>query len=305
MNGLSRFWLLVAFTVLTLIWGTTWAAIRVGLRSLPPFTGLALRFTLAAAILLPVARIARLRLGQTRVERRLWLVVAALTFCTSYSVVYWSEQWVPSGLAAVIFATLPLFVGGLAHWTLPEERLSFLGLAGLLIGFVGIGIIYSGDFALLGGPQVASASAVLLISPLASSIGSIAVKRWGKHVHPISLTAVPMAVSAAVMSAVAWISESGRTLSFDAAAIGSLLYLAICGTALTFTLYYWLLSRLPVTTLALISYTVPVVAMIVGTVVLGEPFTARTLGGSGLVLFGVALAARAHPSPPQNRTTNS
>ncbi|HMC82850.1 MAG TPA: DMT family transporter, partial [Candidatus Polarisedimenticolia bacterium] len=84
---------LATFTLLTLIWGTTWAVIRVGLRGIPPFTGVALRFTIASLALLLVGLVTHVPLGRTPRERWLWLVNAALTFSTSYGVVYWSEQW--------------------------------------------------------------------------------------------------------------------------------------------------------------------------------------------------------------------
>ena len=295
----------LVFAILTLIWGTTWAAIRIGLRSVPPLTGVAVRFALAATLLLVIARLRGLTFGTTARERRLWLVVAAFSFCSSYGVVYWSEQWVPSGLAAVIFATMPLFVGAFAHLVLPSERLNLRGLTGLLVGFGGVGCIFSTDFAALGGPPVRHAALVLLVSPLASSIGSISVKRWGGGIHPLSLAAAPMAMTASFMGLLALLTERGLPLRFDGVAFGSIAYLAVCGTAVTFTLYYWMLSFVPVTTLALISYTVPVVAVLIGTLALHEPFTSRTLVGSVFVLLGVSMAATASSPAPQNRLTSS
>ena len=81
--------------VLILIWGTTWAAIRIGLEGLPPLIGLTLRFAIAAAVLLPLAPLLGVRLGRSRVERRLWLASMLLNFCASYGILYWAEQWVP------------------------------------------------------------------------------------------------------------------------------------------------------------------------------------------------------------------
>jgi drug/metabolite transporter (DMT)-like permease len=94
--------------LLTLVWGTTWAAIRVGLQGMPPFTAVALRFAIATVILLAIARAMKVRLGAEPHEKTLWLVNGALIFSVSYGVVYWSEQYVPSGLAAILFATFAL-----------------------------------------------------------------------------------------------------------------------------------------------------------------------------------------------------
>lgn len=281
--------------MLILIWGTTWAVIRIGLRGLPPFTGVAMRFGIAAIVLFAVARAFGVRPERDRRARVLGAVNAALAFSLSYGVVYWAEQWVPSGLASVLFSTFPLMVAGLAHFALPGERIQLASAAGILVGFLGVLVIFSEDLAALGGQQAVTASIVFLLSPLAAAVANVVVKRWGKGVHPLSLTAPPMAATAVIMGVLAVIFERGRELSFDASSVGALLYLAIAGTAVTFFLYFWLLDRLPATRLSLITYGIPVVAVTVGTLGLGEPFTGRMLMGSGLVLVGVSLAVGLSP----------
>lgn len=282
-----------SFALLTLIWGTTFAAVRVGLVGMPPFTGLALRFVLASAVLLAAGRMCKVRFGATARERKLWAAVAFLSFCVSYAGVYWGEQWVPSGLAAVLFATFPLFVALLGHFALRSERLGPAKLVGVLLGFLGVALIFSEDFAALGGRQVAIASAVMLISPLASSFSLVAVKRWGHDVHPLSLSAVPMGLAAGVMGGLALAFERDRQVSFDAVSVSIVVYLALIGSAVTFSLYYWLLRHVTAGAVSLISLLTPIVAVVVGAIFLGEPTTARMLAGSLLVVGGVALSARA------------
>jgi drug/metabolite transporter (DMT)-like permease len=290
--------IIAIFLLLSLIWGTTWAAIRIGLEGIPPISGVALRFTLAAAILFGLSPFLGVRYGGSRREWALWVVNGILSFCVSYGVVYWAEQWVPSGLASVLFATMPLFVAALAHPFLPGERLNALGVAGMLVGFAGVAVIFSEDFTRLGGTQVALASAVLLVSPFVSAVASVAIKRWGSGIHPVSLSAVPMGIAAGVMGALAIATERHRTFVLDAASVGALLYLAVFGSAVTFTAYYWLLRHVRATRVSLIAYTTPVVAVAVGALFLGEPVTVRTLAGSALVVFGVALAVhRTTPTP--------
>ena len=291
----SRSLTYAALAVLILIWGTTWAVIRIGLRGLPPFTGVAMRFGIAAIVLFAVARAFGVRPDRGRRARVLGAVNAALAFSLSYGVVYWAEQWVPSGLASVLFSTFPLMVAGLAHFALPGERIQLASAAGILVGFLGVLVIFSEDLTALGGQQAVTASIVFLLSPLAAAVANVVVKRWGKGVHPLSLTAPPMAATAVIMGVLAVIFERGRQLSFDASSVGALLYLAIAGTAVTFFLYFWLLDRLPATRLSLITYGIPVVAVTVGTLGLGEPFTGRMFMGSGLVLVGVSLAVGLSP----------
>jgi drug/metabolite transporter (DMT)-like permease len=284
--------LLAGFLLLTLIWGTTWAAIRIGLAGMPPFTGVAVRFAIAGTLLLALAPVFGVRLGRGRHEAALWLVNGLLSFCLSYAIVYWSEQFIPSGLAAVLFATYPLFVGALAHFLLPGERLRPIAVGGMLLGFAGVGVIFSDDLALLGGDRVRTAALVMLVSPLVSAVASVAVKRWGSGVPPLSLAAVPMLMTGVVMGVVAVAFERGRPIVLDAASVGAVLYLAILGSAVTFTIYFWLLANMPATRLALMSYLIPIVAVAVGALLFDEPLRPRLLAGSALVLAGVVVVSR-------------
>jgi drug/metabolite transporter (DMT)-like permease len=284
--------LIGAFLLLTLIWGTTWAAIRIGLQGIPPFSGVALRFTTAGVLLLALARPLGVRLGRGRHERTLWVVNGVLSFCISYAVVYWSEQYIPSGLAAVLFATYPLLVAAFAHLLLPGERLRRVAGLGMLLGFAGVAVIFSDDLTLLGGESVRHAALVMLVSPLVSALASVVVKRWGSDVPPLSMAAVPMLIAGVVMGGVAAAFERHRPLVFDAPSVGALLYLVVFGSAVTFTLYYWLLARVKATQVALMSYLIPIVAVAVGAVLFDEPLRPRLLLGSALVLAGVVLVGR-------------
>jgi drug/metabolite transporter (DMT)-like permease len=281
--------IVATYALLCVIWGTTWSVIQIGLRGIPPFSGVAIRFALATVVLLGLSFARGIRLGAKPHEKMLWLVNGVLSFAVSYGVVYWAEQWVPSGLASVLFATYPLFVAMLAHFLLPRERIVLPELIGIVLGFFGVGVIFSSDFGALGGAQVAVASVVMLLSPLAAAIGSVAVKRWGGAIHPFSLSAVPMGISAGIMGAVALALERDRTFAWDPVSVGALLYLALAGSVVTFSLYYWLLSHMPAKRLALIAYTIPIIAVLIGAL-RGEPLLPRALAGSAMVVVGIALA---------------
>jgi len=280
-----------AFAACCLIWGTTWLAIRVGLEGVPPFTGVSLRFGLAAVIVLGIAVALRVPLGRSARERWLWLANGTLSFAGSYGIVYWAEQWVPSGLTAVLFATYPLFVAVLAHLAVPGERVALLELAGILVGFAGVGVIFSEDLRSLAGEGVPFAAGVMLVSPFVSALSSVAIKRWGAGIHPLSLTAMPMAIGSALTGLVALVTERDATFIWSGRSIGALLYLTLFGSVVTFTLYYWLLQRMPVKRLSLIAYVIPVEAVMLGTL-FDEPLSARIVAGSALVIVGVALAVR-------------
>ncbi|HVS13975.1 MAG TPA: EamA family transporter [Thermoanaerobaculia bacterium] len=278
--------------LLALIWGTTWSVIRVGLEGIPPFAGVALRFGLAGTLLFGVARWARAPLGVSGGKWRLVALHGVASFCVSYGVTYWAEQWVPSGLTALLFATFPLWVNLLAFPVLPAERPTAIGLTGVAAGFAGVVVLFSQDFEVLGGRQVLIASAVMLLAPLSTAFSNVAIKRWGRGLHPVSLNAWSMTLAAAIMGALARLLEQGRPLVLDGPSVGSVLYLAVIGSALTFTIYFWLLRHLPATRLALISYAVPVVAVAIGALAFAEPVTARTVAGGLLVMAGIGLASR-------------
>jgi drug/metabolite transporter (DMT)-like permease len=305
MNPPSRTTIVVVFVVLCLIWGSTWAVIQIGLQGVPPFTGVSLRFLIAGLIMMALTLAMRLRIGASRRERMLWLVNGVLSFAVSYGVVYWSEQWVPSGLAAVLFATYPLFVAIVGHFILPAESLTRPEAWGILAGFVGVGVIFSEDLSALGGAGVALAAAVMLLSPGSAAVSSVVVKRWGVGVHPFSLTAIPMLLGAGLTGLVALTTERGLPIVWDTRSVSAILYLAIVGSAVTFSLYYWLLSHLPAKRLALIAYIIPIEAVVIGTF-RDEPITLRVILGAALVIAGVALAVHrktAEPKPLAKATT--
>jgi drug/metabolite transporter (DMT)-like permease len=282
---------------LTLIWGTTWAAIRVSLEGFAPLTGLAMRFAIGGLILLAAALVRGVRLGRTRYERPLWAVQAVFVFGISYGLVYWAEQWVPSGLTSVLFSTLPLFVVLFAWFIVPEERLGKLGLFGIVVGFAGVAVIFSDDLRQLGGAEVRTAASVLLLAPMATGFAEVAVKRWGVHVHSLSLTSVPMTASAAVLAAIALGLERHRPMSFEPGPVAAVLYLAVIGSAVTFSLFFWLMKHVSVTHLSMIAYGIPVVAVTLGTVFLDEPLTVRVVVGAALVVSGAALVMRRQDGP--------
>jgi drug/metabolite transporter (DMT)-like permease len=285
----GRLLIVIGYLLLCLIWGTTWAVIQIGLQGIPPFSGVSLRFALAALVLLILAVSFGVKLGTSRRERLLWLVNGTLSFALSYGVVYWSEQWVPSALASVLFATYPLFVAILAHLLLPTEPMRLVETFGIIAGFGGVAVIFSEDLSSLGGAELPRAALVMLISPLAAAISSVIVKRWGHGLHPFSLTAVPMGLAAGALGALALVFERERSFVWNAPSIAAVFYLAIFGSAVTFTLYYWLLARLPAKRMALIAYIIPVIAVLIG-VLRGEPLTSRLLLGSAVVVVGVALS---------------
>lgn len=280
---------LAIFIILAFVWGTTWAVIRVGLETIPPMTGVSVRFLLAGLVLLAAAPLLGAKFTFSGRVLALWLINGSLGFTIPYGLVYWGEQWVPSSLAAVLFALFPLFVGMWGFFALPNERVGWETWVGLLLGFAGVAVVFSEDLRSLGGPNMAWGVAGLVIAPAFSALGSVLVRRFGRDVHPISLTSIPMLLCALFAGITASLVENPRAAVWTREALASVIYLAVFGSALTFYLYYWLLVRVRATTVAVISYLTPIVAVIIG-VLIGETLTWRFFAGAGLVVAGVILA---------------
>lgn len=274
--------------LLCLIWGSTWIVIRGGLRDLPVFTSAGLRFALAAACLALLApRLARLE-GGTRAPRWLVAVVGTTNFALSYGIVYWCEQRLPSSLMAVLWSTYPMMMAVVGHLALPGERLRPRNAAGFLLGFAGVLLLFATDLRALG-PEALGAALVALCSPLVSAFGTGALKRWGSGCSSVRLNRDAMALAACLLLAAAWLVERDATPQWTPRALASLVYLALAGTVVTFSTYFWLLRRARASRLALISYVVPLVAIALGAGLGGEHVGPTTVLGAGAILGGVGL----------------
>ncbi|MEM7354351.1 MAG: EamA family transporter [Acidobacteriota bacterium] len=296
-NPPSRFVVTATLALLIVIWGTTWSVIKISLGGIPPLTGVAIRFAIASVLLGAIALARGKSLGSWK-SLPIWLVQALLSFSVTYGLVYWAQQWVPSGLTSLLYSTMPLFVVLFGYVVLPEERLGPLALVGVAAGFAGVAVIFSDDVGALALPEVRWAAGWVLVAPIGGAIAQVVVKRWGQDLSAFALTAPPMAITALVIGAFAWRLEQDRAIVWATAPVLATLYLAVLGSALNFSLYFWLLKYLSATQLSLIAYAVPVVAVTVGTLVLDEPLTLRMLAGGALVVAGVAFAVRPRRTAP-------
>lgn len=275
--------------LLCFIWGSTWLAIKIGLEDLPPFLAAGLRFAAAAAILVVLARLRRVAFPRTRRAHLVLLGVGLSAFWASYGIVYWAEQYISSGLTAVLFATLPFFTLLLAHAAIEAERITARRVIGVLVGFIGVVLVFRDDLAITH-PRGTMAAAILLLGPLLSASANVAVKRWASEIHPYQLSILPMLYGAIGLLATSLLVEDPGGAEWSAVAIGSIAYLAVFGSVVAFVVYYTLLRDVAVSTLNLISYVFPVVAVALGYVVLGETLGAYAIAGAGTILAGIALA---------------
>jgi drug/metabolite transporter (DMT)-like permease len=280
----------VAFVALCLIWGSTWLAIKLGLRDLPPINFAGVRFALAALILFAIAAGRGLRLPWAARDWRLLLWTGMLSITVNYALVFWAELHISSGLAAVLNATIPLFGLPLAHRMLAAEPMTPHKVGGVVLGVLGMAIVFGSE---LGGnrPMAAWASAGVLVASLAGAQAGVLVKARGTHLDPAVLAGVQMAFgSLPLLAGGALVEGNPLRLEWTPAAVASLAYLTVVGSVVAFLTYYWLIRHTEVTRVLLIPLITPLVAVGLGYVFLDERVTWGTALGGAAILGGVALA---------------
>jgi drug/metabolite transporter (DMT)-like permease len=285
-----------AVAAMCLIWGSTWLVIREGLRDLPPFTSAGVRFVVAGAAMTLIAPLVRRLEGGRPPPAWLWIVVGLTNFATSFGIVYWCETRLPSGLVSVLWSVFPLLMAVAGHFLLPGERLRVVHAAGFVSGFAGVALLFATDLGTLGaGARLAAA--LLLVSPVVSTVGTALIKRFGRDVSGSLLNRNAMLLGALVLLLLAVLVERRAPVRWSARALLSVGYLALVGTCTTFTLYFWMLRHVAASRMSLISYVVPAVALGLGWLFGGEPVRAHTLAGAALIVGGVALALQRAPRP--------
>jgi drug/metabolite transporter (DMT)-like permease len=262
--------------------------IKIGLSESPPFYSAGFRFALAAVVLGAMVALARRRFPR---GRRLWFwmsVSGVLMYFGSYATVYYVEQYIDSALAAILFASFPFFVAILAHLYLPGEQLNRMKMLGLTIGFLGVVVVFGGGVTM---PDTEHwwAPALMLLSPIFSAIASVIVKKHLTQEDPVSVNFIQMTLGMAVLLPAAMLTEEIATFHWNMTSISALVFLALLGSVFTFVTLYYLLRTMEATKLALIAFVTPIVASLLGWLILDERLTMMTIAGGVFVLIGIYL----------------
>jgi drug/metabolite transporter (DMT)-like permease len=281
--------IILVYALACLIWGSTWMAIRVGLDSLTPFISVGLRFSFAALFILIFMKIKGMKIQMDKLSIKLYLQMAFFSFVIPYGLVYWGEQYIPSGLASVLFAINPFFVTIFSFYMLSQEKITSYKIIGMIVGFIGIVVIFSEDITNTAGFFIWGMVAVVL-SALIQGWIQVVVKKYGQHLHSFTMNYYPMLIAGISMLIIGLFTENLDYIKFDSKAILSVLYLAFFGSMIVFTCWYWLLKRVNVIVLSLITFITPVIALILGIILLKEVFTVTDIFGSFLVLAGLIIA---------------
>jgi len=287
------------YALLCLIWGSTWLVIKVGYGGLGPFNVAALRFFVAGLLCLPIVPLARARWPRDTGEWLLVTFVGVVLFGLDYGLIYWSEQFIDSGLTAVLFATLPLITIVAAHLYVPGEPITRRKLAGTLLAFLGVVALFGDRLRL--DPEKAMPMAAVIAATAFAAAASVATKRHGAALHPAALNAPAMLVGAATLLMASLASGESFSIPRDAQTMAAIAYLAVAGSVISFLAYFSLLKAWTTTSLSFISVFTPAIALVLGFMFLDERPTPMTAVGGVLILAGVTLAVTAAAARTRRR----
>jgi drug/metabolite transporter (DMT)-like permease len=282
---------LLAFGIIYFVWGSTYYAIRVGVREVPPFLLAAMRFLIAGAALYGWTR-AR---GERGPSGRQWAsisLVAFLIFVVDYGLVFWAEVRVPSGLAAVMLATIPAFMALGEIFVLGTQRLTARLVVALLIGLGGVGVLVSRSLNLGGAPIDGRGATALVVAAMGWSTASVLARKLPLPESKVVSSGAQMLTGGLFLALISCV--LGEYREFHAANVSrgawiALAYLIVAGSIIAFTAYVWLLHHESPTKVGTYAYVNPVVAVLLGYFLGGEELGLRTILGTLFVLISVVV----------------
>lgn len=286
---------ILAFTLVYILWGSTYLGIRIAVESVPPAMMGAIRFLIAGGLMLiwcaATGRNIRVNLDQFR---RL-LIIGILLLTTGNVVLGWAEKLIPTGLAALIIAITPVWFLLLETFVFRGDHLSRRGIAGLAMGFLGIVVLLWPKIAngsAIGKQQLFGAGLVLCCS-FSWATGSVLSKQWHMPVDPYVASAWEMTLAGAVNTCVALVLGNQHETAWETKSLIAILYLVVAGSWIGFTAYIWLLRHVPTSKVATYAYVNPIVAVFLGWLVLDEKIDAFILAGTAIIVIGVAMVTGA------------
>lgn len=291
----------VGYVVLIALWGSTWAAIKVGVDAVPPFVFAFERAVAVSIVLVGLSLAVRHPFPRDRRVILSAIVVGIFNTGSSWAIIFWSEQYVPSGLVSVFGASAPIWTALLAHFLVHGDRLSATKILGLVLGLAGIAVLVGAPDT-SGGPEVLVASVLLAVMPISWAIGTILQARVLREGSPLALVAIGTTAGSLFLLPFA-AAQAGQTATWNAGTALAFGYLVIFGSCVGLVLQLWLTRRLRPTTMTLAQVVIPAQALLIGALALGENITWRMVAGAALVVVAVALNALAGGGVPAEPTT--
>ena len=290
----------LAFAIIYFVWGSTYLAIRVGVREVPPLLFASMRFFVAGVVLFGWLRLK----GTPSPSRREWIAASFLAICifvVDYGLLFWAEQRVPSGIAAVMLATIPVFMALSEILILRTQRLTFRLALALLVGIGGVSVLVSRSVSFGEAPIDRAGAFALVIAAMSWSIASALTRKLPLPASKVMSSGAQMLAGGILLALTAAILGEFRGFHIAAVSRGTwyaLAYLIVAGSIVGFTAYVWLIHHESPTKVGTYAYVNPVVAVIVGYFLGGETVGPRTLVGTLLVLVSVIVITTTRARKP-------
>jgi drug/metabolite transporter (DMT)-like permease len=279
----------LAFTAIYVLWGSTYLAIRVAVATVPPLFAAGVRFTVAGALLYLWSRLRGAPIPSRQEWRNVW-TLGALMFLAAYSALFWAEETVPSGVASVLVATIPVWTVLLERSILKVQSSTWSLGAAIAAGLIGVAVL---TIRPQGEPVSVIACLAITGGEIAWSAGTVLSKRMKMPESKVLSAGAQMLTGGFLLLTCSWlIGEMHPFPRISLAAAAAILYLTVAGSILAFTAYVWLLGRMPATKVASYAYVNPVIALAIGYWLSGETLRLRTVIGTCLILGSVVLILR-------------
>jgi drug/metabolite transporter (DMT)-like permease len=276
------------FTFLSLLWGTTWLAIKFSLQGFPPFFGAALRFALATVILYLYMLWKKIPLRVSKREFWFLLLTAFLIYFIDYGFIYWGEQYLNPGVTAIFFATFPLFTAIFANFLFKSETFSWSKTSGLLLGFVGIFVVFYDQLLRTQfNDKIILASAAVIISGASGALSTVMIKKYLSHMRTITLTVMQLIWGTLFLGIYSILGENLADIAWSPKAWAAVFYLGVLGSAVAFLVFYKLLQHMGAITLSLIIYITPIVAILVDYIIFGQFLSPQAILGTSIIFIGI------------------
>ncbi|MBU0528232.1 DMT family transporter [bacterium] len=279
----------IAYALLSIIWGTTWYALKVSLNEgMVPSYAVGIRFLCSGLIFWGIMLFRREKLPLNKKAISIYLQFGFLNFGISYALTYWGTQYIYSNLASILWASFPIITSIIAHFYLSDEKLNSRKIASLTLGIIGTVLIIS-QSENLGGKNVGIGVIVILLAVLVASWPNVYLKKYKSVVNTFQLNAMAQSIGGIFLLSIAIFTEPGQAMIWTKINLLATVYLIIFGSVITFSLYYWLFSYLSLSQITYVTFFPPIIAIFIGWIFLNERLSFLILFGAILIIIGALL----------------
>lgn len=280
---------ILGYILICTIWGSTWLAIRVSLYDFTPLISSGIRFVIAGFLIFVLMKIKNFKVQTDKTAIKIIVYQTFFSFFLPFAFVYWAEQYIESAVASLIFGIFPFSVMLFSRFMIKGDRIEFDKMLSIIMGFIGLIFIFSDKLSMNFSEDIVAVLLVLIGSVVQGWI-AVVIKKEGDHLNPLTMNMLPVVFAGILLLLSGLIFEDTSNINFTVKGISAVLYLSVFGTIVAFTIYYWIMKRINVVILSLISFVSPIVSVFLGYFILNEQLSPRILIGGFIIVSGILVA---------------